>query len=158
MNTVCRALVLCLVAGVVAAAQDTRIALGGFSGALGNTVNADHAQGYRESGSSMAFTVTLMTQPAVSRTTNVYIRANAATMGGGKPVSDITWRRNDIPDTPGAWNALTTSDVLIQSATLVGNGASWMNRLWFRVAVDWVADPPAAYSVGITITLMVTAP
>jgi hypothetical protein len=137
-----------------AVGQTTRLTLSGFSGALGSTGSSDHDQGYKESAQAVSITVDVQApQPNAARVATLYVRANASTMGGGKPTSSVTWRRNDLS----TWNTLTTSDVFIQSQQMQGS-SSWSNGIWFRVSLDWVDDPPAAYSVGITFSLVVTSP
>lgn len=146
-------LVFALVSASLAVAQTptTRLTLGGFTGNVGNTTQANFDAGFRQSGSATTYTVQITAANTI-RTTGVYIRADAATMGGGKPVSDCQWRRNDL----GTWNPLTTSDVLVESRVIQTNGTSWNNSIWFRCSLDWATDLPRAYSVGVTITLQVT--
>jgi hypothetical protein len=142
-----------LLAAVPAAAQSTRLTLGGFSGAMGNTTVADFDQGFRDSGSNMTFT-TQITAGNQQRVTSVFVRANSATLGGTKPVSDLLWRRADLV----TWVPFTTSNALIESRTIQTNGTQWVNGIALRCLVNWTDDPTPTYSVTITFTLVVTAP
>jgi len=136
-----------------AAGQNTRLNIGGFNGNIGTASVANFDAGMRTSANDMTYTVTIASL-SDQRNTSVYVRANAATMGGSKPVSDVEWRRDDLS----VWNPLTTSDVLIESRTIQTNGTSWANSLWFRCNLNWTSDVSLAYSTTITITLQVTAP
>jgi hypothetical protein len=144
---------LAVVSATASHAQNTRLRLDGFSGDFGNNTVAHFDQGYADSPSGIRYRVDVMTQNT-QRVTSVYIRANSATLGGSKPVGDMQWRRDDLS----SWNPLTTGNVLVESRTIQTNGTLWQNFIWFRCLLDWANDAPAAYSVGITVTLVVTAP
>lgn len=134
----------------------TRLTLSGFNGNIGNTVESDIVQGFRDGSSDLVFTVEI-TAGNAQRATSVFIRANAATFTGGagtKPASDGQWRRNDLA----TWVPLTTTNTLIESRTIQTNGTAWSNSVWLRCNVGWLTDPPANYSLGLTITLVVAAP
>ncbi|HVT39051.1 MAG TPA: hypothetical protein VHE78_08395 [Gemmatimonadaceae bacterium] len=145
-------MLLALACAVPVGAQPvTKLALTGFNGNMGTAVLADFDQGFRDSPTSTTYTVTITARNRI-RTTTAYIRANAATMGGGKSVSDCQWRRNDL----GTWNALTTTDALVESKVIQNVGTSWNNSIWFRCNLNWATDTPLTYSVPVTITLQVT--
>ena len=140
-----------LLSATSASAQTTTLTMGGFNGNMGNNTVAEFDLGVKNSATARTFTVAIATLNT-SRTTSVYIRADAATMGGGKPVGSWAWRRNDL----GTWYPLATIDVLIETRVIAGVGTSWSNSVFFRCNLAWASDAPLTYSVGVTFTLQVT--
>jgi hypothetical protein len=121
------------------------------SGSFGAPTAADYSVGVLESATPLPFQVVTSAEPSGSLVTSVYIRSSAATLGGGKPVADLEWRRGD----DATWRALTTTDVLVESRTLQGapEGHSWDNTIHFRIALRWRQDPPATYTGSFVLTL-----
>lgn len=91
-----------------------------------------------------------------SRTSSVSIRASSATLGGGKVLSDLEWRRSDLV----AWNAMTTTNATIESRTVRRNGSNdpWSNTVFVRMLLHWTTDAPATYTTGLVFTLTITTP
>lgn len=106
----------------------------------------------------LAFTLDLLGGGGggVSRTGSLSIRASSATMGGTKPIGDLQWRRNDL----GTWNDMTTTNVVVQSRTMVRNSTNdpWGNSILFRVKLNWANDGPATYTPTIVLTATLTTP
>jgi hypothetical protein len=129
-----------------------------FSGSasFGAPTAADYAAGTLEAASPLPFQVVTTAEPSGSFTTTVYIRSSSSTLGGGKPVADLEWRRGDDP----TWHALTTSDGVIENRVADGTtqGHSWDNTIYFRVALHWTSDPPAIYTGNLVITVSTTQP
>ena len=121
------------------------------TGSFAAPTAADYSAGTLESATPLPFQVLTTLEPSGSLVTSVYIRSSAATLGGGKPVADLEWRRGD----DATWRALTTSDVLVESRTLQGapEGHSWDNTIHFRIALRWRQDPPATYTGSFVLTL-----
>jgi hypothetical protein len=92
----------------------------------------------------------------VSRTGSLSIRASTATMGGTKPIGDLQWRRSDL----GTWNDMTTTNVTVQSNTMVRNTTNdpYTNSIVFRVKLNWGTDGPATYTPTIILTATLTTP
>jgi hypothetical protein len=92
-----------------------------------------------------------------TRTTTVSIRASSASLGNGKPVSDLKWRRSDQPTT---WHAMTTADAVVESRQVRKNRLNdpWSNTVFLQMALSWASDPPATYTTGLVFTLTVTTP
>jgi hypothetical protein len=109
----------------------------------------DYRKGFVASAQGITFTVATQ-NGTLRRLATVSIRGTAATVGGGKPVGDVQWRRADRPD----WNSLTLLDMDVegrQMTDVLNN--PWSNGILFRVRVTWAADPPATYSADILVTL-----
>lgn len=90
-----------------------------------------------------------------NRTTTVSIRATTTTLGGGKPVSDLEWRRADLPT---QWNPMSVGDAVIESRRVKN---PWGNTVFLRMRLNWTSDAPATYTTGpdgLVITLTVTTP
>jgi len=89
-------------------------------------------------------------------TTTVSLRASSASLGGGKPLSDLEWRRADL----GTWNTMTTTDAVVESRTVQNNVLNdpWSNTVFLRMLLSWTSDAPATYSTGLVFTLTVTTP
>lgn len=92
----------------------------------------------------------------VARTGSLSIRSTASVMGGTKPIGDLEWSRADL----GVWNAMTTSNVLVQSKPMTRNTVNdpWGNSLLFRVRLNWANDGPATYTPTIVLVVTLTTP
>jgi hypothetical protein len=145
----CGALVVC---APVVTAQTTKITLGGCSCAMGNNTLAEYVAGEKVSATAVTYTVAMSGPNTTTRTTAVYVRANAATMTNGKPVGECEWQKTGS----GTWTALTTTDVFIESQVITAASKTWNNGISLRCSLDWVNDPVAAQSVTLTFTLQVT--
>ena len=117
---------------------------------------ADYAAGTEEAAGPLSFEVETSTEPSGSFTTTVRIRSSSATLGGGKAVGDMEWRRGDDP----TWHTLTTSDVVVESRIAEGapEGRTWDNTIHFRIALHWTTDPPATYTANLVLTVSTTQP
>lgn len=92
----------------------------------------------------------------IPRTSIVDIRASSATLGGGKALSDLQWRRSDLA----TWNPMTTTNATIEWRTVMRNGINdpWNNTVFFRMLLNWATDAPATYTTGLVFTLTITTP
>ena len=116
---------------------------------------ADYNVGFVVNPTGILFTITLAGASA-NRTTTVSIRSSSATLGGGKPIGDLEWRRADLV----AWNAMTTTDAAVESRPVRKNTLNdpWSNQVFLRILLNWASDPPATYTAPIVFTLTVTTP
>ena len=116
----------------------------------------DYNAGVIAEPTGILFTVNLTGPANVFRTTTVAIRASSATLGGGKALSDLEWRRADL----GTWNAMTTTDAAIESRQVKKNTTNdpWSNTVFLRMRLSWTTDAPGTYSTGLVFTLTVTTP
>ena len=120
---------------------------------------ADYNNGFVNDASALSYNVNIAGgPPSTLHTTTVSIRSASATFGP-TALSNLQWSRSDI----GTWNALTTSDVTVESHQISRNtGNNWSNSLLFRCLVSWTGTPPsppaAAYTTTLVITLTVTTP
>jgi len=116
---------------------------------------ADYNVGFVVNPTGILFTITLA-GASTNRTTTVSIRSSSATLGGGKPIGDLEWRRADLV----AWNAMTTTDAAVESRPVRKNTLNdpWSNQVFLRVLLSWASDPPATYTAPIVFTLTVTTP
>ncbi len=118
---------------------------------------ANYDAGLIQNATGIVFTVDQTGGPAnADRTTTVSVRASSGTLGGGKPLSDLEWRRADL----GNWSAMTTSDVVIESRPIHKNklNDAWSNSIFLRMHLSWTVDGPGTYSTGLVFTLTVTTP
>jgi hypothetical protein len=115
----------------------------------------DYNAGVINNPTGITFTVNTA-GPATSHTTIVSIRSSTPSLGGGKVLSDLQWRRADLA----TWNAMTTADATIESRPVRKNQLNdpWSNTVLFRMLLSWTGDPPATYSAGLVFTLTVTTP
>lgn len=115
----------------------------------------DYDAGVVTEATGITFTVDITTGPNVLRTTIVSLRATSATLGGGKPVGDLEWRRADLA----TWNTMTTADVVVESRSGVRRvDPPWSNTVFFRILLSWTGDPPGTYSAPLVFALTVTTP
>jgi len=117
---------------------------------------ADYNAGVIQNPTGIVYTIAATGGPSTNRTSIVAVRASSASLGGGKALSDLEWRRADL----GTWNAMTTADVTVESRTIRKNGLNdpWSNTLFLRMHLAWTSDAPATYSTGLVFTLTVTTP
>jgi hypothetical protein len=140
-----------------AAAQGVSLTLSSAPNVFPAPTVTDFNNGFVLSPTGIGFTVDVLSgSTARNRTSIVSIRASSATLGSGKPVSDLQWRRSDLA----TWNSMTTSNVTIESRTIRRNNTNdpWSNTVFFRILLSWTATGPATYSTGMVITLTITTP
>jgi hypothetical protein len=117
---------------------------------------ADYNAGVIQNPTGIAFAVAVTGGAAANRTTTVSVRASSASLGNGKSLSDLEWRRADLA----TWNAMTTSDVSVESRPVKKNTLNdpWSNTVFLRMLLSWTSDAPATYATGLVFTLTVTTP
>ena len=135
-------------------AQKTILTLTGGAITFNAPTAADYIAGYIDSPTGVTFT--LNAQTGASRTTTVSVRSTSASLGGGKVIGDLQWRRSDLA----AWNSMTLTDAQVEQRVQVRNGANdpWSNTIFFRMLLNWTTDAPATYSGNYQITLSQTVP
>ena len=145
------ALVLC---SCPLAAQKTILTLAGGTITFNAPTAADYIAGYIDSPTGVTFT--LNAQTGASRTTTVSIRSTSASLGGGKVIGDLQWRRSDLA----AWNSITLTDAQVEQRVQVRSGANdpWSNTVFFRMLLTWTTDAPGTYTGNYQITLSQTVP
>jgi hypothetical protein len=113
---------------------------------------ADYINGYVDAATGVTFT--LNATAGGNRTTTVFVRATSASLGGGKVLGDLQWRRSDLAN----WSAITSTDVQVEQRVMAKNGANdpWGNTIFFRMLLSWTTDAPAAYTANYVITLSQT--
>jgi hypothetical protein len=151
---------LAILTGAVAPAAAQKYQMNITAGspvAFTSPTEADFDAGFKLATTNLSFNVDSKNGAAVLRNTTVSIRASSGVMGGSKPIGDFQWRRLDLG---GAWNSLTTTDVVVESRDVVRNGLNdpWGNSVEFRVVLDWATTPPATYTPGLVLTLTVSPP
>ena len=152
---------LCLIALVAGIPRGVRaqvsLTLSGAPNVFVAPTLAMYDAGVNTNATGIGFTVDAVGGPAnQDRTTTVSVRATSATLGGGKALSDLQWRRADL----GTWNPMTTSDAAIDSRPVRRNinNDAWNNTVFLRMLLNWTTDAPATYSTGLVFTLTVTTP
>jgi hypothetical protein len=115
----------------------------------------DYDAGYIDSPTGAMFSVNAQTG-AGNRTTTISIRSISASLGGGKAIAELQWRRSDLA----VWNSITLTDAQVEQRVQVRNGLNdpWGNTIFFRMLLDWTTDPPATYTGNYVITLSQTVP
>ena len=136
------------------AAQKTILTLTGGAITFAAPTAADYIAGFINSGTGVAFN--LAAQTGASRTTTVSIRSLSATLGGGKVIGNLQWRRSDLA----TWNSITLTDAQVEQRVQVRNGLNdpWGNTIFFRMILTWTTDAPATYSGTYQLTLSQTVP
>lgn len=136
------------------AAQKTSLTVTGGTITFPAPTAADYIAGFIDS--STGATLTINSQSGVSRTTTVSIRSTSASLGGGKLIGDLQWRRSDLA----TWNSMTLTDAQVEQRVVVNKGLNdpWSNTIFFRMSLDWTTDAPATYSANYVITLSQTVP
>jgi hypothetical protein len=134
-------------------AQKTILALTGGTVTFAAPTAADYDAGYLD---SPAMTFTVNAQTGTIRTTTIMIRSTSASLGGGKPIGQLQWRRSDLA----VWNSITLTDAQVEQRIQIRNGLNdpWSNTIFFRMLLNWTTDPPATYAANYVITLSQTVP
>jgi len=147
------ALVL-LASPLAAQSPKTILTLGGGPITFAAPTAADYIAGYVYSTSGVTFTVTAQT--GTSRTTTISIRSTSTSLGSGKVIADLEWRRADLA----TWNSITLTDAQVEQRILVRGGLNdpWSNTVFFRMVLNWATDAPATYSANYQVTLSQTVP
>lgn len=133
----------------------TELTLAGATITFAGPTAADYVAGWINSATGVTFTVDA-TNGTQSHTTTVSIRATSASLGGGKVIGDLQWRRSDLP----TWNSITATNAQVEQRIQVLNGLNdpWGNTIFFRMLLNWTTDAPATYSANYQITLTQTVP
>jgi hypothetical protein len=142
------ALVLC---ASPVAAQKTTLTLTNATITFPPPTAADYINGYVD---ATGVTFNLDATAGASRTAAVLIRATSASLGGGKLLGDLKWRRSDLA----TWNAITSTDVQVEQRVMSKNGANdpWGNTVFFRMLLSWTTDAPGTYTANYVITVSQT--
>src|SRR5688572_31158613 len=145
------ALVLC---ASPLAAQRTSLTLAGGTVTFAAPTAADYEAGYIDSPTGVTFTIDAQT--GLARTTTISIRSASASLGSGKLIGDLQWRRSDLT----TWNSMTLTDAQVEQRVVVRNLSNdpWSNTIFFRTLLSWTSDGPATYSANYQITLSQTVP
>lgn len=140
-----------------AAAQNPRtdLTLAGATITFPAPTANDYVAGFVNSATGVTFTVDATTgnQP---HTTTILIRATSASLGGGKVIGDLQWRRSDLA----IWTSITATNAQIEQRAQVRNVLNdpWSNTVFFRLLLNWTTDAPATYAANYEITLSQTVP
>jgi hypothetical protein len=134
------------------AAQKTTLTLAGGTVTFPAPTAADYIAGFVNAPAGATFTINSVN--GAQRTTTVSVRSISASLGGGKVIGDLQWRRSDLA----TWNSLT--DTQIEQRVVVNKGLNdpWSNTIFFRMVLNWTTDAPATYSGTYQITLSQTVP
>ena len=136
------------------AAQNTRVTVTGGTIAFPAPTAPDYIAGYIDASTGATFTINSLN--GVPRTTTTSIRSTSASLGTGKVIGDLQWRRSDLA----TWNSITLTDAQVEQRIVVNKGLNdpWSNTIFFRMLLNWTSDGPATYSANYQITLSQTVP
>ena len=136
------------------AAQATTLTLANATVTFPVPSATDYVNGFVNAANGVSFT--LDATKGTSRTTTVLIRATSASLGGGKVIGDLQWRRSDLA----IWNSMTLTDAQIEQRVMIRSVSNdpWSNTIFFRMLLRWASDGPATYSANYQITLSQTVP
>lgn len=110
---------------------------------------ADYIAGFVTATPGVTFTVA--SASGAQRTTTISIRSTSPSLGNGKAIGDLEWRRSDLA----VWNAITTTNAQVEQRIVINKGLNdpWNNTIFFRMALSWTSDGPATYTANYQITL-----
>lgn len=155
-SSVALSFALLALAAISAGAQNPKsvLALTGTVVFPAPTAN-DYAAGYVNSTAGVTFSVDA-TQGTEPHTTIILIRSLSTTLGGGKLIGDLEWRRSDLA----TWTSLSLTNVEVerrpQTRSILND--PWSNTVFFRMRLNWTTDPPGTYSANYQLTLSQTVP
>ena len=136
------------------AAQKTQLTVTGATITFPAPTAADYIAGFVNSSTGASFTIN--SQNGVPRTTTISVRSTSTSLGNGKLIGDLQWRRSDLA----SWNSITLTDAQIEQRVVINKGLNdpWSNTIFFRMVLNWTSDAPATYSASYVITLSQTVP
>ncbi|HET9777604.1 MAG TPA: hypothetical protein VFP77_13615 [Gemmatimonadaceae bacterium] len=137
-----------------ALAQKTNLSITGGTVTFASPTAADYIAGFVDASAGVTFNVN--SQNGVPRTTTILIRSTSGSMGGGKVIGDLEWRRSDLA----TWNAMTLTDAQVEQRLVINKGMNdpWSNTIFFRLKLNWTSDAPGTYTANYQITLAQTVP
>ena len=135
-------------------AQKTILTVAGGAITFAAPTAADYIAGFIDASTGATFS--LSAQTGTSRTTTISIRSTSASLGNGKVIGDLEWRRSDLA----TWNSITLTDAQVEQRVMVKGVLNdpWTNTIFFRMKLAWTTDAPATYSGNYQITLSQTVP
>src|SRR5512132_4277686 len=95
------------------AAQRTNLTVSGGTITFPAPTAADYVAGWINSTTGATFTVDAQT--GTTRTTTISIRATSASLGSGKVIGDLQWRRSDLA----TWNSITLTDTQVEQKVVI---------------------------------------
>jgi len=136
------------------AAQKTTLSVTGGTVAFPAPTAADYIAGFLDASTGATFTINSLN--GLARTTTISIRSTSASLGTGKVIGDLQWRRSDLA----TWNSITLTDTQVEQRIVINKGLNdpWGNTIFFRMLLNWTSDGPATYSANYQITLSQTVP
>lgn len=136
------------------AAQKTSLTVTGGTITFPAPAAADYIAGFVNSLTGVTFTIG--STNGVPRTTTISIRSTSASLGNGKVLGDLQWRRSDLAN----WSSITQTDAQVEQRIVINKGLNdpWSNTVFFRMLLNWTADAPATYTANYQITLSQTVP
>jgi hypothetical protein len=136
------------------AAQKTTLSVTGGTVAFPAPTAANYIAGFIDASTGTTFTVNSVN--GVPRTTTISVRSTSASLGTGKVIGDLQWRRSDLA----TWNSITLTDAQVEQRIVINKGLNdpWSNTIFFRMLLSWTSDGPATYSANYQITLSQTVP
>jgi len=136
------------------AAQKTSLSLASATVTFPAPTAADYINGFVDAATGVTFTINSVN--GAQRTTTVSVRSISASLGGGKVIGDLQWRRSDLA----TWNSVTLPDAQVEQRIVVNKGLNdpWSNTIFFRMILNWTTDAPATYTASYQITLSQTVP
>lgn len=136
------------------AAQKTTLTVTGGTITFPAPTAADYVAGFVNSTGGATFTIN--STNGAQRTTTVSIRSTSASLGNGKLIGDLQWRRSDLA----TWNSITLTDTQVEQRVVINNALNdpWSNTIFFRMVLSWTTDAPATYAANYQITLSQTVP
>jgi len=135
-------------------AQKTSLTVTGGTITFPAPTAADYIAGFVNSTTGVTFTIN--STNGVQRTTTVSIRSTSASLGNGKVLGDLQWRRSDLA----TWSSITQTNAQVEQRIVVNKGLNdpWSNTVFFRMLLNWTSDAPATYAANYQITLSQTVP
>ena len=136
------------------AAQKTNLTISGGTITFPAPTAGDYVAGFVNSATGVTFNIDAQT--GTSRTTTISIRSTSASLGNGKLIGDLQWRRSDLA----TWNDITLTDTQVEQRVVVRGTLNdpWSNTIFFRMKLRWTTDAPGTYSGGYELTLAQTVP
>ena len=135
-------------------AQKTSLTVTGGTITFPAPTAADYIAGFVNSTTGVTFTIN--STNGVPRTTTVSIRSTSASLGNGKVLGDLQWRRSDLA----TWSSITQTNAQVEQRIVINKGLNdpWSNTVFFRMLLNWTSDAPATYTANYQITLSQTVP
>jgi len=153
IRTICATTMLSITYTFAVSSVDAQatVTLTQSGGSFGSPTAADYVATAQSATTPMSFQIVTDSEATGAHSTTLVIRSSSSTLGSGKPIGDLEWRRGYLSD----WHPVTTVDAEVEewADAYSPTGHTYSNTIYFRIRLDWATTHPATYSAPVVLTV-----